>query len=436
MFEFPYTNLHELNLDWILSIVKEATDIFKHGEADIQHAVETSEQALETAEQAAQGVVADGSITVPKLNDDVLKMFAYVVSGRVNELPIPKDSFVIVRLSTIPSVSDGLYQAVADIPANTMLTDLDLKQPTELGHGTNNVLLQICNAIESGLLTIVDGDTASSGVPAGGLAFIKNNEHGLATGFYTNTSGSTFPTSGGTADSSTFTRVFDVLNTLSTITGDGVLSGFTATDLTGATNELKNSLNTVETNLLHLKNLAKTANAVDYNTIDELTYNLEVGANCPTANGYMLVFPLRIPTGGEQDETVAQFAFDLYHTTSDVYYRLRTNHIWRSWKKIGDDVSENFSSAITAGQNISSFTAAAFKYGKTCVLSYYFVTTASISRNSIIASWPSTIYALGTQWNAKTNYTSRVAVTGNTLIADEAIANGTTCQGQIAFIMS
>lgn len=245
MFKFPYTNLHELNLDWILSIVKEATDIFKHGEADIQHAVETSEQALETAEQAAQGVIADGAVSIPKLNDDVLKMFAFIVSGRVNELPIPKDSFVIVRLSTIPNVSDGLYQAVSDIPANSMLTDLDLKQPTELGNGTNNVLQQICNTIESGLLNIVDGDSASSAVPAGGLAFIKNNEHGLSTGFYTNSSGSTFPTSGGTADSNTFTRVSDVLNTingfitaLSNITGDGALSGFSATDLTGAVNEL------------------------------------------------------------------------------------------------------------------------------------------------------------------------------------------------------
>ena len=216
MFKFPYTNLHELNLDWILSVVKDAVEIFKNGEADIQHAVETSEQALETAEEAAQGVVADGAVTIPKLNDDVLKMFAFVVSGRVNDLPIPKDSFVVVRLSTIPSVSDGLYQAVADIPANTMLTDLDLKQPADLGNGATNVLQQLCNAIESGLLNIVDGDTASSGVPAGGLAFIKNNEHGLATGFYTNSSGSTFPTSGGTADSSAFTRVFDVLNSLRT----------------------------------------------------------------------------------------------------------------------------------------------------------------------------------------------------------------------------
>lgn len=252
MFKFPYTNLHELNLDWILSIVKEATDIFKHGEADIQHAVETSEQALETAEQAAQGVIADGAVTLPKLNDSVLGLFTFIVSGRVNDTPIPKDSFVILRKSTIPSVQDGIYLAVSDIPANTILTDQDLKQPSELATGSNNVLLKLCEAFESGLLNIVDGDTATASVPAGSLVFIKNNEHGLSTGFYTNSSGNTFPTSGGTADSSTFTRVSDVLNTLngfintlSTITGDGVLTGFTATDLTGAANELKNTLNSL-----------------------------------------------------------------------------------------------------------------------------------------------------------------------------------------------
>ena len=58
MFNFPWSNFHELNLDWILSVVKEAKEIFVKGEGDIQHAVETADQALETAEQAAAGVPA------------------------------------------------------------------------------------------------------------------------------------------------------------------------------------------------------------------------------------------------------------------------------------------------------------------------------------------------------------------------------------------
>ena len=32
MFNFPWSNFHELNLDWILSVVKEAQEIFVKGE--------------------------------------------------------------------------------------------------------------------------------------------------------------------------------------------------------------------------------------------------------------------------------------------------------------------------------------------------------------------------------------------------------------------
>ena len=212
MFGFPWSNFHELNLDWILNVVKDAKEIFVKGESDIQNALETANQALETAEQAASAVVADGSITIPKMNDSVLKMFAFVVSGSVNDQFIPKDSFVIVRKSTISGISDGIYQAAGDIPASSILTSGNLKHPADFDKGSNNVLQLICDAIESGLLTIVNGDNATAAIPSGGIAFIKNNEHGLTPGFYTNISGTTYPTSGGTANSSTFTRVYNVLN--------------------------------------------------------------------------------------------------------------------------------------------------------------------------------------------------------------------------------
>lgn len=67
MFKFPFTNFHELNLDWILSVVKTAQEIFETGRTDIDHAVSTAEQALTTAEQAAAGVIGDGAVTTPKI---------------------------------------------------------------------------------------------------------------------------------------------------------------------------------------------------------------------------------------------------------------------------------------------------------------------------------------------------------------------------------
>lgn len=254
MFSFPWSNFHELNLDWILSVVKEAKDIFVKGEGDIQHAVETADQALETAEQAAAGVIADGAVTIPKVNDDVFNLMAFIVSGSVNPVAIPAGSLVILRKSTVYNVSDGIYIAASDIQASSVLTAADLLQPSPLpdAGGLNYVLAQIgdtetaINAIERGLVTVVDGDTATSAVPVGALAYLKNNTHNLQEGIYANISNAPFPTTGGTADSTVFSAVPNVLNSIRDITGDGALTNFTATDLTGAANELKTAL-TAET---------------------------------------------------------------------------------------------------------------------------------------------------------------------------------------------
>lgn len=93
MFKFPYTNLHELNLDWILSKVKKFAELIPPMETavedvqalqtDVEQAVEdanqaledagqaleTAEEAKEIAEQAAQGTIADGAVTTPKIAD-------------------------------------------------------------------------------------------------------------------------------------------------------------------------------------------------------------------------------------------------------------------------------------------------------------------------------------------------------------------------------
>lgn len=91
MFRFPFTNFHELNLDWILSVVKQFSELVPPMETavdDVQkalgdateavdkaaealtnanEAVETANEAKDIAEDAAQGVIADGAVTTPKL---------------------------------------------------------------------------------------------------------------------------------------------------------------------------------------------------------------------------------------------------------------------------------------------------------------------------------------------------------------------------------
>ena len=97
----------------------------------------------------------------------------------------------------------------------------------------NIVKLQECIAI------IVDGDTASVAVPVGWFAYIKNNAHGLTDGIYKNVSSSTFPVSGGTANSTVF-----------------------AATQTGAVNLLNNNFATQYTNASVPSNVTVTRNDV------------------------------------------------------------------------------------------------------------------------------------------------------------------------------
>lgn len=83
---------------------------------------------------------------------------------------------------------DDINDSIGDVPAGT-----DLQTQVE--------------TLQDGLAIIVDGDTCSVAVPAGGYAYVKNNTHGLSEGLYKNTSGSAFPVSGGSATSSVFTPV-------------------------------------------------------------------------------------------------------------------------------------------------------------------------------------------------------------------------------------
>lgn len=69
MFNFPWTNFHELNLDWILSVVKEAKAVFDNGRADIDYAVSTADEAKTIATQAAEASIADNSVSTIKIQN-------------------------------------------------------------------------------------------------------------------------------------------------------------------------------------------------------------------------------------------------------------------------------------------------------------------------------------------------------------------------------
>lgn len=72
MFKFPYTNLHELNLDWILEKVKALVANNDEFNDKADYAVETADEAKTIAEQAAQAQIGDGAVTTQKLADDAV----------------------------------------------------------------------------------------------------------------------------------------------------------------------------------------------------------------------------------------------------------------------------------------------------------------------------------------------------------------------------
>ena len=68
-FFFPFSTLHELNLDWILDKVKTLTENNQEFNDKADYAVQTADEAKAIAEQAAQATIPDGSITTAKLAD-------------------------------------------------------------------------------------------------------------------------------------------------------------------------------------------------------------------------------------------------------------------------------------------------------------------------------------------------------------------------------
>lgn len=114
MFRFPFTNFHELNLDWILSVVKEAKAVFDSGREDIDHAVETADEAKALAQEAVESVVPDNSVTTPKIRDyavtsDKIATFA-VTTDKIQEGGVTTSKLAPLAVTTA-KLQDGAVTA-------------------------------------------------------------------------------------------------------------------------------------------------------------------------------------------------------------------------------------------------------------------------------------------------------------------------------------
>lgn len=146
---FPFTSLHEINLDWILEQVKQFADLIppmstaveevqslqgdvEQAVADAQSALEnaneaaeTAAEALEVAEQAASGTIADGAVTTDKLANNAVtsaKIADRSISGNDIALGTIQTGNLSEGCVTTTQILDGTI-AAADLGDGCVTTD-------------------------------------------------------------------------------------------------------------------------------------------------------------------------------------------------------------------------------------------------------------------------------------------------------------------------
>lgn len=103
-FKFPFSTLHELNLDWILEKVKYLIENNEEFNNKADYAVETADEAKEIAEQAAQAIIPDGAVTTVKIADRA------VTGNKIAQATIATDNLT-AGCVTNPYILDGAVNA-------------------------------------------------------------------------------------------------------------------------------------------------------------------------------------------------------------------------------------------------------------------------------------------------------------------------------------
>lgn len=124
MFLFPFTSLHEINLDWILDKVKTLVANNEEFNTKADYAVETADEAKEIAEQAAQATIADGAVTTAKIADGAVttvKLANTSVTSTKIQSNAVQNTHIADGAVTSAKIADGTI-ATADIANGAVTT--------------------------------------------------------------------------------------------------------------------------------------------------------------------------------------------------------------------------------------------------------------------------------------------------------------------------
>ena len=133
-FFFPFSTLHELNLDWIMDRVKTLWEQADDNNQKADYAVETADEAKQIAEQAAQAQIGDGAVTTVKLADSAVTTIkladdavtsAKIKDGEVKNSDLADDAVTTAKIMnssvTRIKIMDG--EVVTDKLASAAVTN-------------------------------------------------------------------------------------------------------------------------------------------------------------------------------------------------------------------------------------------------------------------------------------------------------------------------
>lgn len=261
---YPYGDTQQLNLSWFLAKFKELYEyILNLDPDDIALATVLSRF---TNEYNSSTNYIPGDYTI---HEGFIYKANQSTTGNFN--PEAWDAALPVNdIQGLRILLGGISRDLTDLAENAV-TDV---QYTPGAASADGLLRQTKNGTAETVMTVDKEPTANSQNP------VKSGAVQAGIAAVSQAVGSE-RTDRQNADTSLQNQIDDLEN----ITGDGSLTGFTATDLTGAANELKGSLNSVQgqitANIETSTTATKAYNAGDYLVLNETLYKVI----SPIANG-------------------------------------------------------------------------------------------------------------------------------------------------------
>lgn len=147
--EFPYTNIHELNLDWLIKVVKNLEQEWEGFKIDWSKDIKDQVDAWLTAHPEATTTVLDNSLTTPKYQDQSVTG-AKIADGAITLEKISNSLLKVIQESMIQYDLDGtIINARKMKPSSYDRSVLSRKLISDYQYSTDYTTIQSACYIDS-----------------------------------------------------------------------------------------------------------------------------------------------------------------------------------------------------------------------------------------------------------------------------------------------